>query len=455
MTLLDALFGSEAVAKAFSDNACLQRMLDFEAALARAEARVGVIPEGAARAIAEQCQASKLNFADLGRVAAEAGNLAIPLVAQLTAVVKATDPEAARYVHWGATSQDVIDTGLVLQVREALTQMMESIDRLCELLAGLADRYRDTPMVARTWMQHAVPTVFGFKVAGWLDVMHRHRSRIEALRTHGLTLQFGGAAGTLASLGDRGLAVAHALAEELQLSLPDLPWHSHRDRVAEIATTLALCAGSLGKIARDIALQTQTEVGELAESAKTGRGGSSTMPHKRNPVNTAVILAAAERVPGLTATMLSAMQQEHERGLGNWYAEWETLPEIFRLVGGALERAVTLMDGLDVYADRMLANLQLTRGLIFAEVASMALASHLGKSEAHRLLEEASRKTVVERKHLSVVLAEDPRVTARLNSKELERIFDPRAYRGQAEPFIDRVLATHRTIFKVETRQHV
>jgi 3-carboxy-cis,cis-muconate cycloisomerase len=455
MSLMDALFGSGAVTKAFSDEACLQRMLDFEAALARAAARVAVIPEGAARAIAAECYASKFDFAEIARASADAGNLAIPLVAQLTSLVKASDPEAARYVHWGATSQDVIDTGLMLQVRDALAPMMDSIDRLCELLAGLADRHRATPMVARTWLQHAVPTVFGFKVAGWLDAMHRHRMRFEAVRTHGLTLQFGGAAGTLASLGDRGLAVAKALAGELQLDLPDLPWHAHRDRVAEIGTTLALCMGTLGKIARDIALQSQTEVGELAEPAKIGRGGSSTMPHKRNPVNTAVVLAAADRVPGLTATLLRAMQQEHERGLGSWQAEWETLPEIFRLVGGALERTVMVMDGLEVHADRMLENLQLTRGLVFAEAASIALASRVGKADAHKIVEAASRSAIAKKKPLSEVLSEDPQVTAQLSPEDLERIFDPRSYRGEAERFIDRVLSTHRTIFKVTATHQV
>jgi len=455
MTLLDPMFGSEAVTKAFSDEARLQRMLDFEAALAQAEARLGVIPGDAARAIAAECQVSKLDFDRIAHSAADAGNLAIPLVAQLTVLVKKSDPEAARYVHWGATSQDVIDTGLILQVRDALVPMMDSIDRLCALLAGLADRHRATPMVARTWLQHAVPTVFGFKVAGWLDAMHRHRLRFDAMREHGLTLQFGGAAGTLASLGDRGLAVSQALAAELQLGLPDLPWHAHRDRVAELGTTLALCMGTLGKVAHDIALQSQTEVGELAEPEKTGRGGSSTMPHKRNSVNSALILAAAQRVPGLTATILTAMQQEHERGLGNWHAEWETLPEIFRLVGGALDRTVAVMDGLEVHADRMLENLQLTRGLIFAEAASMALASRVGKSEAHKIVEAASRRAVLKGKHLADMLAEDPQVTPHLSPKDVEAIFDSRSYRGEAERFIDRVLATHLTIFKVTATHQV
>src|SRR5580704_1065429 len=240
MTLLDGLFGSDALATAFSDHARVQCMLDFEAALARAEARVGVIPEAAAQAIAAHCLAENINFAELAQAAGEAGNLAIPLVKQLTALVKRDSPEAARYIHWGATSQDAIDTGLMLQAQEGLKSIAAGTDQLCELLAELADRHRATPMVARTWMQHAIPTVFGFKVAGWLDAMHRHRRRLQALTKGGLALQFGGAAGTLAALGDRGLAVSKALAEELQLPLPDLPWHTHRDRVLEISGTLAM-----------------------------------------------------------------------------------------------------------------------------------------------------------------------------------------------------------------------
>jgi 3-carboxy-cis,cis-muconate cycloisomerase len=451
MTLLDELFGSESASRVFADKTRVQRMLDFEAALARSEARVGVIPESAAQAIAAQCLAENVDFTALAHDAADAGNLAIPLVKQLTHLVKSRAPDASRYVHWGATSQDVIDTGSMLQVRDALVSISAGVDRLCDLLAELADRHRATPMVARTWMQHAIPTVFGFKVGGWLDAMLRHRLRLEALRSNGLALQFGGAAGTLAVLGGRGLAVAQALAEDLHLPLPDLPWHSHRDRVAEAATTLAMLTGSLGKIAGDIALQAQTEVGELAEPSKPGRGGSSTLPHKRNPVNCAVVLAAAERVPALTAIILAAMPQEHERGLGNWLAEWETLPEIFRLTGGALERTVTVIAGLEVHADRMLENLDLTRGLIFAEAVSMVLAQRIGKAEAHTILEEASGRAVAEQKHLLEVLAAEPRVTAHLKAEELKQLFNPRSNRGEAHRFIDRVLTSHHKISKTNT----
>jgi 3-carboxy-cis,cis-muconate cycloisomerase len=446
MNLLDSLFGSEAVGKIFSDENRLQCMLDFEASLASAEARLGIIPQAAASAIASECRTEKLDISELGHAATEAGNLAIPLVQQLTQLVRSAVPDAAKYVHWGATSQDVIDTGSMLQVREGMASILTTVDRLCDLLAVLAERHRSTPMVARTWMQQAIPTVFGFKVAGWLDAMQRHRERIDGLKRNGLALQFGGAAGTLASLGDQGLAVSEGIAEELGLHLPPLPWHAHRDRVSEVGSTLAMCVGTLGKIARDIALGSQTEVGELSEPAKAGRGGSSTMPHKRNPVNTAIVLAAAERVPMLAATLLSSMPQEHERGLGNWLAEWETLPEIFRVTAGALERMALLIEGLEVHTERMLANLEKTQGLIFAEAASMALASHVGKPESHEIVEDACRKAVLARRHLQVVLASDPQVIAILSAEQIEQIFDPRAYLGEASRFIDRVLAAHHAI---------
>jgi 3-carboxy-cis,cis-muconate cycloisomerase len=447
MSLLDQLLGSQPVLEIFSDKARVQRMLDFEAALAMAESRLGVIPTAAGPAIVSQCMAESIDFQELAKAAVDAGNLAIPLVKQLAALVEHHSPEAAPYVHWGATSQDVIDTGLMLQSRDAISLMVGDLDRLCSLLAELADRHRNTPMVARTWMQHAIPTVFGFKVAGWLDGLLRSRVRLIGLHNQA-ALQFGGAAGTLAALGTSGLAVAQGIASELKLVLPEIPWHTQRDRIAELATALAALTASLGKIARDIALQSQTEVGELSEPAKAGRGGSSTMPHKRNPVNAAVILAGAEQTPFLAGTVLAAMQQEHERGLGNWLAEWETVPKLFRLSSSALARMLVIMEGLEVHPDRMLQNLELTNGLIYSEAASMALAERLGKKEAHHLMEELSRKAIAEKKHLADVMRDEPRVTQHLDGAALDRVFDPKAYRGEAARFIDRVLAKHNTIVK-------
>ena len=442
MDLLDPLFGSETVTQIFSSGNTIQRMLDVEAALARAESNAGVIPPSAAESIAAKCHADLFDPSALAKAAALAGNLAIPLVKQLTALVSASDKDAARYVHWGATSQDVIDTALILQARAALDHIDSELASLCEALARLADQHRSTPAVARTWMQHAVATTLGLKVAGWLDALKRHCARIHHLHHGVLALQFGGAAGTLASLGDHGLAVAGALAEELSLALPDLPWHAHRDRVAEIATTLALLVGTLGKIARDVSLLSQTEVGELSEPAAEGRGGSSTMPQKQNPVSCAVVLAAAVRVPGLTSTMLISMLQENERALGGWHAEWETLPEIFRLTAGAVHHMLETISGLQIDSERMRENLEQTHGLIFGEAVVMALARHMGKSQAHNIVECACRHALAEKRHLRDVLREQPEVAAHLKENELDKLFAAQSSTGMAEQFIDRVLSS-------------
>ncbi|HXY50962.1 MAG TPA: 3-carboxy-cis,cis-muconate cycloisomerase [Terriglobales bacterium] len=441
MSLLDPLFGSEAIDKIFADPSRLQRMLDFEAALARAEARAGVIPGSVVAPIVAQCQAGLFDLGALAQSASLAGNLAIPMVKQLTWLVAQHHAEASGYVHWGATSQDAIDTGFVLQLRDACAVISADLNRLCDLLSALAEQHRSTPLVARTWMQHAVPTVFGLKVAGWLDALLRHRVRLQQAQGRDLVLQFGGAAGTLASLGGEGLKVAEALAEDLRLQLPAIPWHAHRDRLAEVATVLALLVGTLGKVARDLSLGMQTEVSELFEPGAPGRGGSSSMPHKRNPVISAVVLAAAERVPALTSVLLSATVQEHERGLGGWQAEWETAPEIVRLTAGALQKMVEVVAGLEIDAPRMRHNLDETRGLIFAEAVTVALGKSLGRSAAHALVEEASRKAIAERKYLADVLGSDARVTAHLSAGEIGNFFDPLLYVGMAGQFVDRVLA--------------
>ncbi len=425
----------------FSDAARLQHMLDFEAALARAEARCGVIPAAAAAAISSKCMAKLIDVGALAAATAASLNPAIPLVKQLTALVAQEDPEAAQFVHWGATSQDANDTGLVLQTRKALDILEVGLTALCAGLTKLMQQYRSTPLAGRTLMQHALPTTFGVKVAGWLDGMNRHRERFAQTRTRVLVLQFGGAVGTLAALGEKGLQIAEALAAELQLDLPAMPWHTQRDRVAEVATTLGLCTGSLGKMARDISLHMQTEVAEVLEPAGEGRGGSSTMPHKRNPVSAAVVLSAAVRVPGLVGTMLSALVQEDERGLGNWQAEWETLPEIFRLTDGALHQMATIVPHLEVDAARMRRNLEAADGLIFAEAVTMVLASHLGKSAARALLETASREARNSGKHLREVLGQDRTVSEHLSAAELDRLFKPENYLGMAEQFVDRVIA--------------
>jgi 3-carboxy-cis,cis-muconate cycloisomerase len=445
MELLDHLFRSDDVEKIFSDRACLQGMLDFEAALARAEARIGVIPSSPAAAIATKCTAELFDVAAVSHGAKLAGNIAIPLVKALTALVAQSDKEAARYVHWGATSQDVIDTGCVLQLRQALKLIAADLDHLAGGLAELATRHRSTIVVGRTWMQQALPTTFGLIAAGWLDAVNRHRGRLRETERRVAVLQFGGAVGTLAALGSRGQELAKLLAEELQLGLPDVPWHSHRDRMAEVATTLGLCVGTLGKIARDISLHAQTEIGELFEPGGEGRGGSSTMPHKRNPVTSAVVLSAATRVPGLVSTMLSAMVQEEERGLGGWHAEWETLPEIVRLTAGALHQMAEIALHLEIDAARMRQNLETTQGLIYAEAVTMALGEKMGRSAAHQVVEAACGRAQKDKRHLREVLVEDAQVGAYLSSAEIEGLFDPRKYLGAAEAFVDRVVEQSRS----------
>jgi 3-carboxy-cis,cis-muconate cycloisomerase len=442
MNLLDPLFRSQAVERVFSNRATLQGMLDFEAALARAEARAGFMPASAAPAIEAKCRAELYDMTVLARAAASAGNLAIPLIKQLTLLVAQKEKDAARYVHWGATSQDAIDTGRLLQLRQALTLISSELDLFAAALGELAHKNRTTLVAARTWMQQALPTTFGLKAAGWLDAIDRHRTRLAETQARCLVVQFGGAVGTMAALGAHGLDVATNLAKELQLPLPELPWHSHRDRMAEIATTLGLCCGTLGKIARDISLHTQTEVGEVFEPSADGRGGSSTMPHKRNPVTCAVVLSAAARVPPLVSTMLAAMVQEQERGLGGWHAEWETLPDIVRLTAGALRHLTTSVSELEIDPERMRKNIDVTQGLIFAEAVAMALSEKMPRLDAHELVQQACKRAKDERRELRSVLAQDALVKTNLSDAELDRLFTPANYLGVADQFIDRVLAS-------------
>jgi 3-carboxy-cis,cis-muconate cycloisomerase len=423
----------------FSADARLQAMLDVEAALAEAEAALGVIPNAAATAIRAAARVSLFDTAAIAAEARHAGNLAIPLVQHLTSRVAAEDAVAARYVHWGATSQDIIDTGLVLQLRASVPSIVRDLQRAAEAAAGHARRHVDTPMPGRTWLQQATPTTFGLKAAGWLDALSRVQHALEAALAQALVLQFGGASGTLAALGTRGLAVAEALGARLKLSVPMLPWHAHRDRLAGLACALGVATGTLGKIARDLALLAQTEVGE-AHERPADAGGSSTMPHKRNPVRAAVALAAAIRAPGLVATILSAMPQEHERGLGGWQAEWDAIPELVGVTGDAARAVAEALEGLVVDAARMRANLDITRGLVMAEAVVMRLAPALGRQEAHARVEAASRRVAAEGRALGDVLAEDPAVAAVLDRQAIDEALSPEQYLGCARTFVENAL---------------
>ena len=440
--LLAPMLSSAAMRAVCDDMAYVQNMLDFEAALARAEAATGVIPANAADTITGACKANAFDLAALAEAATRSGNLAIPLVKTLTADVAKADAEAARYVHWGATSQDVIDTATMLTLRAGIDALLGDIGRAIAGFAALTRQHRNTPVVARTWLQHALPMPFGLKLAEYAAALHRSRGRLQRLRRESLALQFGGAAGTLAALGDKGLLVAEKLAQELKLPLPDGPWHTHRDRIAEAASVLAILSGTCGKIARDVQLMMQTDVAEAFEPAGEGRGGSSTMPHKRNPVAAAGALGAAMMAPNLAATIFSAQIQDHERSAGPWHAEWPTLPGLLLVTSGALAGIVDIAEGLEVDAARMRVNLDATNGLIMAEAVTMALAETIGKSEAHHLVEAASKRAVAEKMGLRDLLAQDSKITAHLSAERLTQLFEPMAYQGVSQALIDRLLAS-------------
>jgi 3-carboxy-cis,cis-muconate cycloisomerase len=441
MTLFTPMLRASPLTEIFSEDNTIQGMLDFEAALARACAKCGVIPESVITVISAQCQADKLDSLALAQAAAGAGNLAIPLVKQLTANVKRQDQQAARYVHWGATSQDVIDTGLVLQLREAFLASEVLFEQLISALTKQIQHHQHSVMAGRTWMQHALPITFGLKLAGTLDALLRWQQRLHEIKPRVLVLQFGGAAGTLASLKEQGITVAQTLASALDLHQADTPWHSQRDRLLETAAWFAGVASTLGKFASDFSLLMQTEVAEVGEPIAEGRGGSSTMPHKRNPVSCAAILTANTRIPGLMSTMYASQNQQHERALGGWQAEWEVLPQLITLAGGVMQTSLDLLNGMQVNTAKMRANLDITHGLIMAESVTLALAEFMGKQPAHHLVEQFCHRALDENQSLAALLAENPQVTPYLSSTQIEQLLDPQHAIGSNDAFIRQVLA--------------
>lgn len=443
MSLTSAINADPAIDSIWNDSASIQAMLDVEAALTRACAHHGLIPAAAAESIAACCQA-RLIDTDLVRTnAALGGNCAIPLVKQLTAAVRERSEEAAGYVHWGATSQDVIDTAAVLQIKKTLGLMRQSMDELARTLAMRALQERKTIMAGRTLLQQAVPITLGMKFAQWLDALERHLQRLDQLEPRVLSLQFGGAAGTLASLGAQAEPVRDTLASMLDLQVAPACWHTHRDRVLEAASWMAMLVAMLAKIARDISLMAQTEVGETSEASEPGKGGSSTMPHKRNPVHCAALLAAGVRAPGMLATLYTAAVQEHERALGGWQAEWDTLPELVRLAGGSLRTAQPLVKGLQIDAKRMAENLAATKGLMLAEAVSLELGRKIGKDRAHALVEAAAKAAATPGRGFLEMLGEDPAITAHLSKDQLADLFQPENYIGLACSDTDAVLAKY------------
>jgi len=441
--LFDRYFTQQAMSTIFSDQGRVQCMLDFEAALARAEGVVGAVAPQAVSDIVAACDATLYDFDDLAVAIGNAGNSAIPLVEALSRQVAVRNETAQRYVNLGATSQDVMDSGLVLQLRSAINLLEQDLSNLAEALAQQAQRHAGTAMAGRTWLQQATPVTLGAKVAGWLGAVTRHRHRLKELRPRMLCLQFGGASGSLAALGEMAFPIAEALAKDLNLNLPDQPWHTQRDRLVEFASLLGMVAGSLGKMGRDISLLMQTETRELSEPAATGKSHSSTVLYNRHPVGAAVMIAAATRAPGLVATMFSAMPQEHERSLGLWHAEWETLPQLCCLVSGSLQQALAVIPSLEVDAGRMLHNLDLPQGLVLAEAVSVALAQRMGRDAAHHLIEQCCRRAVEQNMHLREVLDGEPAVAAQLSASALDSLLDPTHYLGQSRRWVKRAVAEH------------
>jgi len=434
------LFSTPEMTETFSLSRQLRAMMRFEWALTCALEKQGIAVKGSGIVLENLLDANFIDRESLERDALEAGNIAIPFVKQLTANVRRVNELGSRAVHLGATSQDVLDTALVLQMREALALVLGAIDLLEIALTAQVKAHAERVMTGRTWLQPGPPTTFGLKLAGTLTALRRHRTRIKAAAERAVVLQFGGAVGTLAALGSAGADVSKELARILELKEPELPWHTQRDTLVEVAAVLGLLVGSLGKFAKDIALLMQAEVGEASEPTHEGRGGSSTMPQKQNPLACATILASAARAPGLVATMLTAMPQEHERGLGLWQAEWETLPEIFKLTQSALARSIEIAEGLEVDGSRMASNLDALLGLPQSEAISAALAPKIGRGLAHEVLRRATLQSRETRQHLSSVLKTVPEVTAHLTDAEIDLLLQPRAYLGSTQHFIRRVL---------------
>jgi 3-carboxy-cis,cis-muconate cycloisomerase len=430
-------FGAPAMRAIFSDEALVARYVEVEVALAVAEGRAGVIPQEAAAAIKARARADAV---DLAKLKAETDLVGYPIVGVVHQLAQQCG-EAGRYVHWGATTQDIMDTATVLQLREGLALVEADLAALRTALVALADKHRNTVMAGRTHLQHALPVTFGHKAAVWLAMVGRHLQRLAELRPRVLVGQFAGAAGTLASLGDNGLAVHDALMQELGLARPAAPWHVARDGFAETVSFLGLVTGSLAKIATDVMLLMQTEVAEAFEPFAAGRGSSSTMPQKRNPISCELILAAARIVRGNVGLMLDAMVADHERATGPWQLEWAAIPQAFIAAAGALHQARFMLEGLIVDAGRMRRNLDLTGGLIVAEAVMMALAQHTGRQAAHDIVYGACRTALDQGSTLLAELRMRPEVTQHLTSERLAELTDPVNYLGSAPAMIDRALA--------------
>ena len=431
------IFSTEAMRRVFSDETRVQKYLDFEGALARAQGRLGIIPQEAADEICRHCNVAEIDFAKLKRETERIGYPVLPVVQQLVGLCR---DGLGEWCHWGATTQDITDSATVMQIREALTLVEADLDAISGALAALARKYRDTPMAGRSNLQQAVPITFGYKMATVLAGFERHKQRLTELRKRVLVGEFGGAAGTLSSLGGRGLETQAELMKELKLGQPAIAWHTVRDTIAETGCFLGLVTGSCAKIAFDVKLMMQTEVEELYEPFHEGRGSSSTMPQKRNPISSVYITALTSVVRQQVAALLDAMVEDHERATGPWEIEWIVLPEIFCFTAGALAQTEYVLTGLQVDEKKMRANLDLTKGLIVSEAVMMGLGPHLGRQYAHDLIYDICRKVVATGRPLVELLAENSEVTKHLDRAALTKLCDPANYLGEAGAMVDRVL---------------
>ncbi|HBQ36923.1 MAG TPA: 3-carboxy-cis,cis-muconate cycloisomerase [Rhodobacteraceae bacterium] len=442
-TLLDSHFYRDQYSSAqmravFSDEARFSSWLEAEIALARAQARVGIIPQEAADKIATAAILENINLEEMKAEFDRVGFAIMPLVHQ---IAKACDKETARYIHWGSTTQDILDIGLVLQMRAGFDLIEDDIEAIIRALATLCHDHRDTVMAGRTFMQQAAPITFGYKAGVWLDEMMRHRDRLDELRARLLVVQCGGAVGTLATLGENALPVRRELAAELGLSEPDISWHTARDTWAEAIFWLGIVTATLGKIATEIATLMRSEVGEVREPYQPGRGASSTMPQKRNPISCPPIIAIAQRMREMVGSQMSAMIQEHERGVGAMPVEWMVVPEAFLLASGSLMHSRANLEGLDVDAKKMRANLEGGGGLIMAEAVMMGLAPHIGRNRAHEEVYAAAGRAIEAGTTLREQLRDQAEINAHLSPEEVDELLNPGNYTGAAGEMTDRVLA--------------
>ncbi|WP_420223204.1 3-carboxy-cis,cis-muconate cycloisomerase [Pigmentiphaga litoralis] len=437
---LNSFFSTPALRSLWTDAAVIDAMIRFESALAASQAECGVIPASAADAIARTCATFRIDPFQLATEARNAGTLAIPLMKALKAAVQKVDPAAVAYVHFGSTSQDISDTALLCQARASMDVLERDLGRLGNALAVQVDRYRTTPVLGRTLLQPAAPVTFGWKVAGWLDAVTRCAAALKAAGDEACTLQFGGANGTLAMHGDAAGAVTQALAGRLGLRTPAMSWHGARDRIARLGSELAILCGALGKIGRDVSLLMQFEVAEAFEPTGEGRGGSSAMPHKRNPVSSMYLLDAANRAPMVAAILTGELASEHERGLGSWPNALPVLADLFDLAGSSLSAAVDIGEGLRIDAEAMQANIDRLYGVVYSEGISLTLSGKLGPAAAARIVEQVCEQAIQQRTPVADLLKAMPDVTAVLDDATLDRLASPAAQIAACQPMCDAVL---------------